>query len=278
MNRREFIKGTIFAAAAGFWPPDFVRAQTLPKEAVRDSAVRDNLPEVLGINEIHEADVVLDSGDLPVIGSVVARLKRIRRTMGYGNFSLMGFDDAVSNAAAYSSIGAFTDTEVAFMERIFYEDASLYGFLGEKKLSKITDNIRLKRIVKIQGTGNCLYRGKPLATYKKIKADVGKDAVLTSGIRGIVKQMLLFLDKAVNHGGNLSLASRSLAPPGYSYHGVGDFDVGKIGFGVANFTERFTTTRVYSSLVNTGYVKLRYTRGNRLGVRFEPWHIKVVAS
>ena len=278
MNRREFIKGTIFAAAAGFWPPAFVRAQTLPKEAVRDSAVRDNLPEVLGINEIHEADVVLDSGDLPVIGSVVARLKRIRRTMGYGNFSLMGFDDAVSNAAAYSSIGAFTDTEVAFMERIFYEDASLYGFLGEKKLSKITDNIRLKRIVKIQGTGNCLYRGKPLATYKKIKADVGKDAVLTSGIRGIVKQMLLFLDKAVNHGGNLSLASRSLAPPGYSYHGVGDFDVGKIGFGVANFTERFTTTRVYSSLVNTGYVKLRYTRGNRLGVRFEPWHIKVVAS
>jgi hypothetical protein len=278
MNRREFIKGTIFVAAAGFWPPAFARALTLPKGAVRDSAVRDNLPEVLGINENHEADVFLDTGDLPVLASVVARLKRIRRTMGYGNFSLMGFDDAVSNAAAYSSIGAFPGNEMAFMERIFYEDASLYGFLGEKKLSRITDTIRLKRIVKIQGTGNCLYRGKPLATYGKIKADVGKDAVLTSGIRGIVKQMLLFLDKAVNHGGNLSLASRSLAPPGYSYHGVGDFDVGKIGFGIANFTERFTTTRVYSSLVNTGYVKLRYTRGNRLGVRFEPWHIKVVAS
>ncbi|MBI9091577.1 MAG: M15 family metallopeptidase [Desulfobacterium sp.] len=278
MNRREFIAGTILAAASGFCPPAFARALALPKDSNCDLAARDNLPGRLGINETHEMDVFLDSGDLPVLASVVARLKRVRRTMGYGNFSLMGFDDAVSNAAAYSSIGAFTPAEVAFMERLFYEDASIYGFLGEKKLLRITDTIRLKNIVKIPGTGNCLYRGTPLATYKKIKADVGKDAVLTSGLRGIVKQMLLFLSKAQAHEGNLSLASRSLAPPGYSYHGVGDFDVGKIGFGIANFTERFTTTRVYSSLVDTGYVKLRYTRGNRLGVRFEPWHIKVVAS
>ncbi len=278
MNRREFIAGTILAAASGFCPPVFARALTLPKGSGNDLAVRDNLPELLGINEIHERDVFLDSGDLSVLGSVVARLKRLRRTLGYGNFSLIGFDEAVSNAAAYSFIGAFTRNEVEFMERIFYEDASIYGFLGEKKLSRITDTIRLKNTVKIQGTGNCLYRGKPLVTYKKIKADVGKDAVLTSGLRGIVKQMLLFLNKALKHEGNLSLASRSLAPPGYSYHGVGDFDVGKIGFGVANFTERFTTTRVYLNLVDTGYVKLRYPRGNRLGVRFEPWHIKVVAS
>lgn len=277
MNRREFIAGTILAAASGFCPPAFARTLTLPRGSGRDLAVRDNLPERLGINEIHEMDVFLDAGDLPVLASVAARLKRLRRTLGYGNFSLIGFDDALSNAAAYSSIGAFPPNEVGFMERIFYEDASLYGFLGEKKLSRLTDTIRLKRIIKIPGTGNCLYRGEPLATYKKIKADVGKDAVLTSGLRGIVKQMLLFLDKALAHDGNLSLASRSLAPPGYSFHGVGDFDVGKRGFGVANFTERFTTTRVYSSLVNTGYVKLRYTRGNHLGVRFEPWHIKVVA-
>jgi zinc D-Ala-D-Ala carboxypeptidase len=25
-----------------------------------------------------------------------------------------------------------------------------------------------------------------------------------------------------------------------------------------------------------GYVQIRYTEDNRLGVRFEPWHIKVV--
>ncbi|MCP4117348.1 MAG: peptidase M15 [Desulfobacteraceae bacterium] len=278
MNRREFITGAILAAASGFCPPAFARARYLPGESVRSLAVRDNLPEILGVDDIHEADVFLDSGELPLLLSVVARLKRLRHTLGYGNFSLMGFDYALSNAAAYSSIGAFPPAEATFMEKIFYEDASIYGFLGDKKLSGITDTIRLERIVKIPGTGNCLYQGKPLATYKKIMADVGKDAVLTSGLRGIVKQMLLFLNKARHHGGNLSLASRSLAPPGYSYHGVGDFDVGKRGFGVANFTERFTTTRVYSTLVDTGYVKLRYTRGNRLGVRFEPWHIKVVTS
>ncbi len=50
---------------------------------------------------------------------------------------------------------------------------------------------------------------------------------LTSGVRGVAKQFILFLAKAEANGGNLSLASRSLAPPGYSYHGVGDFDVGE---------------------------------------------------
>ena len=70
---------------------------------------------------------------------------------------------------------------------------------------------------------------------------------LTSGIRGVVKQFLLYLDKADNNHGNLSLASRSLAPPGYSYHGIADFDVGQIGYGILNFTGRFTTTEVFKN-------------------------------
>ena len=86
---------------------------------------------------------------------------------------------------------------------------------------------------------------------------------------------MLFLNKVVRSNGNLSLASRSLAPPGYSYHGIGDFDVGQIGLGSDNFTERFTTTSVYKRLNEQGYVKIRYPLDNLLGVRFEPWHIKV---
>ena len=42
------------------------------------------------------------------------------------------------------------------------------------------------------------------------------DLVLTTGVRGVVKQFYLFLRKADRANGNLSLASRSLAPPGYS--------------------------------------------------------------
>jgi LAS superfamily LD-carboxypeptidase LdcB len=74
---------------------------------------------------------------------------------------------------------------------------------------------------------------------------LGNKVILTSGIRSIIKQLTLFLNKAYKNNGNISLASRSLAPPGYSYHAIGDFDVGQVGFGVANFTEKFTTTKVF---------------------------------
>jgi LAS superfamily LD-carboxypeptidase LdcB len=91
-----------------------------------------------------------------------------------------------------------------------------------------------------------------------------------------MKQFLLFLNKANKNKGNLSMASRSLAPPGYSFHGIGDFDVGKKGYGIHNFTERFTKTNVYKRLTDLGYIKFRYERDNDLGVRFEPWHIEVI--
>ena len=124
-------------------------------------------------------------------------------------------------------------------------------------------------------TGNYLYKGLPLETYQKIKRDVGDKVILTSGVRSVTKQLLLFLNKAYNKDGNLSLASRSLAPPGYSYHGIGDFDVGQIGYGADNFTKRFTGTEVYRKLRDLRYLNIRYTENNLLGVRFEPWHIKV---
>ncbi len=76
--------------------------------------------------------------------------------------------------------------------------------------------------------------------YHKIKKDVGENVILTSGLRSVTKQFMLFLNKAYHNDSNLSLASRSLAPPGYSFHGVGDFDVGQVGFGASNFTEKFT--------------------------------------
>ncbi len=90
-----------------------------------------------------------------------------------------------------------------------------------------------------------------------------------------MKQFLLFLNKTRHSHGNLSMASRSLAPPGYSFHGIGDFDVGKKGYGIHNFTKRFTETNIYKKLNDLGFIKFRYEHNNNLGVRFEPWHIEV---
>ena len=131
---------------------------------------------------------------------------------------------------------------------------------------------------KVPYTGHFLYRGAPLDLYRKLERDLEKRVVLTSGIRSVVKQTHLFLAKTIAAEGNLSRASRSLAPPGHSYHGIGDFDVGKVGFGRKNFTAAFARTEEYHRLVDLGYVDLRYPKGNLLGVRYEPWHIQVTSA
>ncbi|MCG8565796.1 MAG: M15 family metallopeptidase, partial [Desulfobacterales bacterium] len=219
---------------------------------------------------------ILPQAQQEVLTGCLARLKRVQRYVGYGNFALLGFDQAIYLARNYSRSGAFTRVELDFMEMIFYNRADAYGFMGEKPIESITQEISRKRIKKIPRTGNYLYRGEPEKVYASILKQVGKDAVLTSGVRGVMKQFLLFLAKAKSSKGNLSMASRSLAPPGYSFHGIGDFDVGKKGYGIDNFTERFTETQVYQKLEDLGYIRFRYERNNNLGVRFEPWHIEVV--
>ena len=96
------------------------------------------------------------------------------------------------------------------------------------------------------------------------------------------EQVNNYLEKIRNFDGDfagdiyLSETSRSLAPPGYSFHGIGDFDVGKIGLGEANFTIDFSNTEEFQRLITLGYVDIRYTDTNRFGVRYEPWHIKII--
>ena len=140
----------------------------------------------------------------------------------------------------------------------------------------MSDTIDASKIQKLPGTGNYLFKGPPQQIYHQISHDIGDRVVLTAGIRGMAKQFYLFLGKVKKTGGNLSLASQTIAPPGYSYHGVGDFDVGQVGFGAANFTTRFSHTTVYKKMTQLGYVVFRYPQNNQLGVQFEPWHIQVV--
>ena len=51
---------------------------------------------------------------------------------------------------------------------------------------------------------------------------------------------------------------------------------GKIGFGKRNFTADFSNTEEFKRLTDLGYVNIRYPENNPFGVRYEPWHIKVV--
>lgn len=226
-------------------------------------------------SEFHD-DVYLPKEQRRTLLSVALRLGRAQKVVGHGNFNVLGFDEAIRFGRKYSKIGRFTKDELAFMEMIFETQATEYGFFGEKVSGNLTDRIAKKDIVKVPYSGHYLFAGDSLNYYDKLKKDVGKNIILTSGIRSNVKQMMLFLNKAVESEFNLSKASRSLAPPGHSFHGIGDFDVGRIGWGAKNFTDQFAQTREFKTMEDLGYVQIRYTSDNRLGVRYEPWHIKVV--
>nr|VFK49498.1 MAG: D-alanyl-D-alanine carboxypeptidase [Candidatus Kentron sp. TC] len=273
MDRRNFLKltaGGIATAGDVYWFP----ADAKPKTPQPDAAY---LSKMRNFDGDHSEDILLKNDQLPFLDEVVAHLRRVQAKIGHGNFHLLGFDDMLRFGRNYSDVKPFTIREIEFMERIFYRKATRYGFYGEKLLPHLTDNIRKRDTVKIPHTGQYITKGQSLRMCRKVQRAVGDDLILTSGIRGIVKQMYLFLNKALSSNGNLSRASRSLAPPGYSYHAIGDFDVGQRGLGRLNFTSTFATTKVYRRLLDLGFTTIRYPPDNPFGVRFEPWHIKIVS-
>jgi hypothetical protein len=221
-------------------------------------------------------DVILSPAQRIVFDSALARLRRLQNYVGYGNFNIIGWDQSLKLARNLDVVGAFTADELELIEELFFADAQTLGFYGDKVVTSLSSNIPSRDIVKIPRSGHFLFKGDSTDTYHRIRRDLGDSVILTSGIRSVVKQIYLFMNKAEKVDGNLSLASYSLAPPGHSYHAVGDFDVGKKDFGHRNFSEEFAKTDEFKRLIDLGYLDIRYPQQNPFGVRYEPWHIKVV--
>jgi len=221
-------------------------------------------------------DVNLHLNDLKTLNSIDHRLKRLRRYIGFANFNIISFDEALYYARNYSTIGKFTDTEIKLIEKLFYSEPTKFGFYGDKTVQKITQKISTKDIQKISYSGHYIFKGKPLNDYNRILKDVGDNLILTSGIRNVVKQLSLYIAKVKSLNGNLSKASTIIAPPAYTYHAISDFDIGKKGWGDRNFTADFARTEEFAKMRKLNYVSIRYTINNKDGVRFEPWHVKVI--
>lgn len=240
-----------------------------------DGVVDEYLDKIRNFDADFDNDLYLHEANALLLLPTVRRLERVQAYVGHANFNLLSFDEMLYFARNYSEIGAFEAAELAFMDEVFHTDASDYGFFGDKVTPELNHRILQKDVIKIAGSGHYLHRGESLRHFEQIRRDIGEQIQLTSGIRNNVKQMHLFLAKTLQSRGNLSKASRSLAPPGYSYHNAGDFDVGKAGLGEQNFTADFSNTEEYQRLIRLGYVDIRYTDDNAFGVRFEPWHIKL---
>ena len=204
------------------------------------------------------------------------KLSKIQKIVGFGKFNIISFDEILKVASQTASIGDFTQKELELFEKLYYEDPKKYGFYGTQTTTQITKNISQKEIYKVPKSGHYLFRGESLKNYEKIKKDVGKEIILTSGIRNIPKQTALYINKIVALKGNISQAARIIAPPAYTYHTLGDFDVGKDGLGNRNFSDYFASTDEFKALVRLNYIDIRYGHNNTDGVIYEPWHIKVV--
>lgn len=280
MQRREIFKGFALALgviatrplAASFAEQNSEDAAQPPVDPNTQKRMQEKIEN---FDRDFPDDIYLTPEKLKLLKQVQSRLSRAQDAIGFARFNLISFDELLKSAANMSQIGLFTSEEMSFVEEIFFYDARKYGFYGEKVTDKLTARFDEKDTVKIAGSGHYIFKGRPQALYQEIVRDVGSDIVLTSGIRSVVKQLHLFLSKAIVCQGNLSRASRSLAPPGHSYHGISDFDVGKLGWGYRNFTDHFAKSDVFKRLIDLGYVDIRYTPNNSFGVRFEPWHIKV---
>ena len=244
-------------------------------KSLTDEEVSRYLTKIRNFDAIFASDIYLDARYEQTLLKTTRHLARLETYIGHGNFNLIGFDEMLQYANNYPVVGRFEPDELEFLEEMFFTDPSRYGFFGTKVSTSITDVLPRGDVIKIARSGHYLLKGESLNLYNRIRRDVGDQIVLTSGVRSIVKQMHLFLAKTVEANGNLSRASRSLAPPGHSYHGVGDFDVGKIGLGAQNFTAEFSRTQEYRKIAGLGYVDIRYPTDNLFGVRFEPWHIKL---
>lgn len=250
--------------------------EVLPGEPIVESQRKLLLEKVRNFNGDFIDDIFLPEPERATLHSLHLRFQRAEGLVGHGNYNLLAFDELFKFGKRYPEIGSFTEAELNMIEKLFFTEAQKYGFYGEKVTKDLTAKIPEQEAVKIPYSGHFLLRGDSSAYYEKLRKDIGDTVILTSGIRGNVKQMHLFVSKCLESHYNLSKASRSLAPPGHSYHGVGDFDVGRVGWGYSNFTDKFAETDEFKRMQDLGYVQIRYTKDNQYGVRFEPWHIKVV--
>ncbi len=253
---------------------DFLLKSALLSVASTTTLVADAVDNLSIITE-KSSDIYLTHEDFITLGILRERFKRLKRFVGYANFNIISYNSSIFYARNYSSIGKFSKEEIYLMERFFYEDPSRYGFYGERTVENISDYIKKKDLQKISRSGHFIFKGTSLESYNRLQHDVDThNIILTSGVRSVIKQMRLFVDKLYRNKGNLTRTTNAIAPPAYSYHSTGDYDLGKKGFGFANFTPRFALTKEYRELKKIPYIEMRYTLLNKDGVRYEPWHIK----
>ena len=65
-------------------------------------------------------DIYLSRDEWELLVSVNTKLKRVKKYVGFANFNLLSFENTLFYAKNYYKVGAFTKSEIAFIEKLFY--------------------------------------------------------------------------------------------------------------------------------------------------------------
>lgn len=210
MDRRSLLKflsiGTIVGVGGRFFWPKIEQASLTAEALLADSAV------------IQPVDMIeLPSHMSTPAPNVSQLLKLFRSKVIPVPEEIVGNGDEGELSTYFVKMENF---ESSHLEHVFSDEVSRYGFFGEKVITKLTTVFPTKNRIKVSSTGHFLFRGEAENLYERVKKDLDENVVLTSGIRSIVKQTHLFLAKTIYSKGNLSKASRSLAPPVIVFMGL----------------------------------------------------------
>ena len=77
-------------------------------------------------------DIYLSEINQLLLSPTIDRLERVQRFIGHGNFNLIGIDEMLYFARNYEEIGEFDPAELAFLEEVFFNDATDNGFFWRK--------------------------------------------------------------------------------------------------------------------------------------------------
>ena len=246
-------------------------------EGAHHRSEHDPLNKTRDFDRTYADDYLLAESRLELLAATADKLERAVRVIGPWAFQpRLLRRPAALRPPLRRDRRLLAEPRLQFLDEIFYTDAELYGFHGQQGPGRAD----LPGSTSAMSSGSprpvttCCGENRSRGTRGSART-WGRNVFLTSGVRGVVKQYQLFLSKAVTTGGNLSQASRSLAPPGYSYHAIGDFDVGRVGFGSEELHRRL---RRDGGVPQAHRPRLRghpLHRDQPLWRAPEPWHIKI---
>ena len=110
-------------------------------------AVKDNLQKIKNFNQDFSDDIFLEKDKYVVFHSTLNKISNVKTVIGFANFNLISFDEMLNYARRYPEIGAFTKSELALIDELFFYDANKYGFYGSKVIKELTSKINRKETV-----------------------------------------------------------------------------------------------------------------------------------